>query len=147
MIYYLMVSVDTQTHTHIALCFTDNVRNSAWHLAVRRRVLCRDARCGDTLAAVSHTMGQCVCLCVSICILSACVCIHASCTNPSMSWESVCVHGVRMPACLWNCVLTKDVKLPPSPSAPSRHHADAQSPNRLTINLSYFFFSLMGNSL
>lgn len=130
----------TQTHTLAALCIPNIVRHSAWHLAVRRRVLCQDAPHGDTVAAVSLTMAQCVWQRgVCICILSTCVCIHVSGTNPSMSWERVCVHCVCMLVCVRNCPQQRDTKLCASHSAPPSNHkrpSDSNLPSCVYVSRS-----------
>ena len=96
----------THTHTRLlaALCITNDVRNSAWHLSVRRRVFTAAAvsgRCAWTHSgcSVAHNSPVCVTDWVCVCLNSIFVRFHVSFTNPSMSWQSVCVHSARIPGC------------------------------------------------
>lgn len=96
----------------------------AWHLATRGRVLCQDAPHGDTVAAVSQTMAQCIWLCVCVC-LSVFVFIymcHVTCTNPSVMGKSIAC-TVHMSTC--ETVVAAEQHKPVSlHCVPSHHHPD-----------------------
>lgn len=92
----------THSRTLVALSITSNLSSSAWHLAARRRVLCQDAPCGDTVEAVSHTMVQCVWQSLSVSAFYLHVCVFMWVAQTPLCHEIACVYTVY--ACLCETV-------------------------------------------